>query len=505
MSYCLRGVRHKGDENVTHEAHTRNAGTCRPDAKGELQVRHEPISRRVPMQGTGADSLVGAMKSGNADGAKGGDRAASAGEATVERREELSCGAKSFAIPKRLVWDAWKAVKANKGAAGSDGQTIEEYEKDLKNNLYRLWNRMSSGSYMPKSIRQVFIPKGDGGLRELGIASIEDRVAQTVAKLYLEPLIEPYLHKDMYGYRPGRSAHDAIEVTRKRCWKYNWVVDVDIKGFFPSIDRALLDKAVRKHTNCSWLLLYLPRWLAMPVHQVDGTFKTSDKGVAQGSPLSPVLANLYMHYAVVAWFGREFPLTEFAVYADDMVIHARSKEEAERIRGALDQRLKTCGLMLHPEKTKVVYCKDANRPVETEHIAFDFLGHTFRPREAMSKYGKVFTSFLPGISRKALKQMHERVRKLKLTTHTHLSLEGVAELLNPLLRGWIQYFGRFYREALHNFLSHIDTLIAKWLRRKHKPLRRRKIHSTNQLRRIAERQPRLFAHWTFGATPATAR
>src|SRR5512134_969220 len=215
--------------------------------------------------------------------------------------------AKPFDIPKRDVWEAFKHVKANQGAAGVDGQSLQDFEVRLADNLYKLWNRLSSGSYMPPPVRRVEIPKGSGGTRPLGIPTVADRIAQEVIRRRLEPLVEPLFHADSYGYRPGRSAIDAIRTARQRCWRYDWVLDLDIKGFFDSIDWTLLLKAVRKHTDCPWVLLYLERWLKAPAMLEDGTLVPRERGTPQGGVISPLLANLFLHYAFDVWLGRAFP------------------------------------------------------------------------------------------------------------------------------------------------------------------------------------------------------
>jgi group II intron reverse transcriptase/maturase len=196
--------------------------------------------------------------------------------------------AKSWSIPKRLVWEAYKRVKANRGAAGVDDQSIEEFEADLQNNLYKLWNRMSSGSYFPPPVKRVQIAKRDGGKRPLGIPTISDRIAQGVVKGYLEPELEKHFHPDSYGYRPGRSALDAVGAARRRCWQHAWVLDLDIRAFFDSISHELLLRAVRKHTDCAWVLLYIERWLKAPVQLEDGTLEPRTKGSPQGSVVTPL-------------------------------------------------------------------------------------------------------------------------------------------------------------------------------------------------------------------------
>jgi RNA-directed DNA polymerase len=290
--------------------------------------------------------------------------------------------AKPFAISKKVVWEAWKEVKANHGAAGVDGESISDFEEDLKDNLYKIWNRMSSGSYFPPPVRTVEIPKKSGGKRLLGIPTVSDRTAQMVVKRYLEPVLEPHFHKDSYGYRPGKSAIQAVEVTRRRCWRYDWVLEFDIKGLFDNIDHALLMRAVRKHTRCKWILLYIERWLKAPFEKEDGTLVERTKGTPQGDVISPLLANVFLHYVFDKWMERRYPQNPFCRYADDGVVHCRSKVEALQLKGVLEARFRQCNLELHPEKTRVVYCKDDDRRGNYSHTSFDFLGFTFRPRRS---------------------------------------------------------------------------------------------------------------------------
>ena len=306
--------------------------------------------------------------------------------------------AKPFDIPKREVWEAFKKVKANQGAAGVDGQSVSDFEADLSNNLYKLWNRMSSGSYFPPPVRRVDIPKDDGRTRPLGIPTVGDRIAQEVVKRYLEPRLEPIFHADSYGYRPGRSAIEALRKARQRCWRYDWVLDIDVKSYFDSIDWELLLKAVRKHTDCPWVLLYIERWLKAPVQMEDGSIVPRAAGTPQGGVVSPILANLFLHYAFDLWMGRNFPAIPFERYADDVICHCRSAEGAQALWSALEARFAACRLVLHPQKTKLVYCKDTNRRGDFPVHSFDFLGYCFRPRKAKWRGSQYGVSFLPAAS-----------------------------------------------------------------------------------------------------------
>ncbi len=410
--------------------------------------------------------------------------------------------AKPYDIPKQLVWDAYQRVRANRGAAGVDGETLSMFDKDLKGNLYKIWNRMSSGSYFPPPVRLVEIPKGSGGMRPLGIPTVADRVAQTVVKMVLEPIVEPVFHPDSYGYRPGRSALDAVGVARKRCWKADWVIDLDVKAFFDSISHDLVERAVAHHTDLPWVRLYVARWLRAPVQRPDGTLQERTKGTPQGGVASPLLANLFLHYTFDLWMQRNFPSIQFERYADDAIVHCRSERQARMVLEAIRGRFEQCGLELHPVKTRIVYCKDDDRPGDFEHIAFDFLGYTFQPRRAKNHRGKFFVSFLPAISTKAAKAIRKTIREWRLaSTRNNQSLEDLARLVNPSVRGWMNYYGRFYRSKCVQVLRHLNEALAAWARWKYKRFRRRERASTHWLGRIAQRDPNLFVLWQLGVKP----
>jgi len=410
--------------------------------------------------------------------------------------------AKPYVIPKQLVWDAYQRVKANRGAAGVDGESLAAFEKDVKNNLYKVWNRMSSGSYFPPPVRLVEIEKEDGGKRPLGIPTVADRVAQTVVKMVLEPLVDPHFHPDSYGYRPGRSALDAVGVARQRCWDADWVIDLDIKAFFDSIPHDLVERAVAHHTDISWVRLYIGRWLRAPVQRPDGTTELRTKGTPQGGVISPLLANLFLHYAFDLWMRRMYPSVRFERYADDAIVHCQSRRQAEAVREAIRDRFAQCGLVLHPTKTRIVYCKDDDRPGTYEYVAFDFLGYTFQPRRAKNRWGRFFVSFLPAMSTKAAKAVRQTIREWRLAyTRNNQRLEDLARLVNPVVRGWMNYYGRFYRSKCVQVLRHLNEALAAWARRKYRRFRRRERASMHWLGRIARRDASLFVHWQLGVRP----
>lgn len=418
---------------------------------------------------------------------------------------KLKAEDKPFEISKWLVWDAYKKVKANKGAPGVDGQAIEQFEQDLENNLYRLWNRLSSGTYFPPPVKAVEIPKPGGrGVRVLGIPSVSDRIAQTAAAMVLERKVEPIFHPDSYGYRPGRSALDAVGMCRERCWKYNWAIDLDVQAFFDNVDHNLLVRAVERHldTATRWVLLYVKRWLVAPLQTADGTLQARDRGTPQGSAISPVLANLFMHYAFDTWLSREHPRAAFERYCDDAVVHCVSQGHAERVLADLTARMAEVGLQLHPAKTRIVLCQDARRPGAFEHTSFTFLGYTFRPRLAKNREGAHFVGFTPAVSRDALISMGRVVRFWHLGRRSDLSLNDLAAHMNPVLRGWIHYYGRYYKSALYPLLQRINDLVVRWACRKFKRFRRRPKRARAFLVGIARREPELFAHWAIGIKPS---
>jgi RNA-directed DNA polymerase len=430
------------------------------------------------------------------------------GRSTAVTREEPVSEPKSngkpFAISKRLVWEAWLRVKANDGAEGVDEESIQAFEANLRGNLFKVWNRMSSGSYMPPPVRAVEIPKKSGrGVRTLGVPTVADRVAQTVARLYLESEVEPVFHPDSYGYRPGRSAHDALRVCRQRCWKYNWVIDLDLRAFFDSLDHSLVLKAVAHHTNLRWILLYVERWLKAPLQLENGTLKPRDRGSPQGSAISPVLANLFLHYALDMWLVREFPAVPFERYADDAILHCKTQQQAQVVLDAIVERLAQVGLELNLDKTRIVYCKDSNRTGSHEHEQFTFLGYTYRPRRARSRSGDYFVSFCPAVADDAAKAIRRRIKRWRLHLWSGQSLADIARAINPVVRGWINYYGRFYRTRLVQTLRRIDEYLVRWAMRKYKRLRQHPTRTWGLLARISKREPELFAHWTLGAQPKT--
>lgn len=408
---------------------------------------------------------------------------------------------KPYSISKRAVIAAYERVKANKGTYGVDDQSIEDFERKLNNNLYKIWNRMSSGSYFPKPVKAVAIPKKNGGTRLLGIPTVEDRIAQMVVKLYFEPNVESIFYEDSYGYRPNKSAIQALDVTRTRCWRKDWVLEFDIKGLFDHIRHDYLMEMVRRHTKEEWILLYIKRWLVAPFQMEDGTLVPRTSGTPQGGVISPVLANLFLHYVFDDFMVKEFPTIPWARYADDGITHCASLKQAKYLQRRLEERFMRFGLELNLDKTRIVYCKDDDRKGNHEYTSFDFLGYTFRPRHAMNKYGKFFTNFLPAMSEKAKKSIRKTVRMWKLQHKPDKELRDLANMFNSQIQGWINYYTHFYKSEIYDVLRYINQRLVYWVRRKYKKRNARR-RAEYWLGEIAKRDRTLFAHWKFGILPS---
>ena len=418
----------------------------------------------------------------------------------LRKQEEYFGMTKPYEISRHLVWKAYQQVKAKKGTAGIDRETIQSFEKDLKGNLYKLWNRMSSGSYFPPPVKGVEIPKKSGGKRMLGIPTVADRIAQTVVSMTLELLLEPIFHQDSYGYRPGKSAHDALAVVRERCWKYDWVVELDISRCFDTIDHELLNRALEKHCQILWVLLYVRRWLTTPVETPEGTLVDRAKGIPQGGVISPLLANLFLHYAFDRWVSDNLPGVPFCRYADDGVLHCKSEAQARLVMHKIKERFEVCGLELHPEKTRIVYCADSKRKGTYPVSQFTYLGFTFRQRKAVNKQGQVFMNFAPAVSSDALRHMRQTIRRWKLHFRNSQDAKELASRINPMLRGWLNYYGKFRRSAMGAVWQHMNLHLVRWMMRKYKHLRH-KTKASRMLWLTAKANPDMFVHWKVGCLP----
>lgn len=477
----------------SEQALVRNMRTCRPDVKGEAKLGN------LQSESTNAGHRGGLSRSSD-----------EASVMEVERRgwpvqsndEGQPPGGRShhhqtkpFQISKHLVLEAYKRVKANKGSAGVDAQSLSDFDANLKDNLYKLWNRLSSGSYQPPPVLRVEIPKSDGGVRPLGIPTVTDRIAQMVVKLQIEPELESHFHPDSYGYRPGKSAHQALQSAKERCNKRAWVLDMDIKGFFDAIDHDLLMRAVRRHVKEPWHLLYIQRWLKAPVQYIDGHKESRQKGTPQGGVISPLLANLFLHYVFDVWVGKHWGGIQFERYADDIVCHCSSEKEAKRLMQLLENRFTQCGLQLHPEKTKIVYCKGGFNKGEYEHIAFDFLGYTFRPRWIKTRQGKQGLYFLAGISQKSAKRIRQEINSWPWKYWCQKELADIHSYGNSRLRGWMVYYGLFGTSIIRNVLFHFDKRLSRWGKSKYKKLKTL-MQAAHRINRLRQRDPRWFPHWS---------
>lgn len=404
---------------------------------------------------------------------------------------------KPFPVTKHQVWEAWERVRANQGGAGINRQSLADFEPDLGNNLYEAWNRMASGSNQPKPVHRVNIPKANGGVRPLGIPTVTDRIAQMVAVMVFEPKLEPVFHEDSYGYRPHKSAHDALRQTRQRRWRYDWVLDLDIKSFFDEIDHELLMKAVRKHIREKWILLYIERWLTASVVHPDGTEEARNRGTPQGGVISPILANLFLHYAFDRWMALRHPFIPFERYADDVVCHCTTQQQAEHLRQALEARMAACQLRLHPDKTRIVYCQDGNRRGDYPHTSFDFLGYTFRARPTKTRAGTKFNGFNPAISNKAAKRIRATIRSWRLHRRSNWRLSDLARMCNAQVQGWINYYGAFYRSVLQKLFRYLEFRLVKWAMWKYKRFRGHWLRAYQWVIETAYRDSSVFVHWQF--------
>lgn len=402
---------------------------------------------------------------------------------------------KPFSISTKIVGDAYKRVKANKGAAGVDNESLNDFEKNLEDNLYKIWNRMSSGSYFPPPVKTVEIKKDETRKRKLGIPTVADRIAQMVVKIYLEPNIEPHFYAESYGYRPGKSAIQAVGKAREWCWKDDWVLDLDIKGFFDNIDHEITLKLLENHTDCKWIILYIERWLKAPAQLEDGTICERIKGTPQGGVISPLLSNLYLHYAFDEWMKENYPTIPFERYADDIIVHCRSEKQAHWIENRIKKRLAEFKLELHPNKTKIVYCKDGKRKGNYKNEKFDFLGFEFRPRKAKNRYGKYFLNFLPAVSKEAIKGMYQKIRDWRLHWQTSRGIDEIAQSINPIVSGWLNYYGSYYKSALDQIRNHVDRKLISWAIRKYKRMKGSQRRAIRWLNNIKKKDPTLFVYW----------
>lgn len=405
---------------------------------------------------------------------------------------------KSYDISKQIVYEAYKRVKSNKGSAGVDNESIEKFEQNLKDNLYKIWNRMSSGCYFPQPVKLVEIPKKSGGKRCLGIPTVGDRVAQMTARMYLEPKVEPIFHKDSYGYRPNKSAIEAVGRARQRCWKYDYVIEFDIKGLFDNIDHELLMKAVKKHVEEGWLILYIERWLKAPFVSEKGEVIERTSGTPQGGVISPILANIFMHYAFDKWMELNSPNTPFERYADDAIVHCKDEIEAKETLGKLHLRFRECKLELHPTKTKIVYCKDEDRTKEYPITEFDFLGYTFKRMYIKDRTGRLRCNFIPSVSKKSAKAFREKLKAMELHKKTGSKIEMIAELTNPMVRGWLNYFTAYCKSAVRYTMQCLNRRLVKWVMCKYKRFRGHRKRAEKWLQKLIKREPKMFAHWALG-------
>ena len=392
------------------------------------------------------------------------------------------------------VAKAYQKVRKGGKAVGIDQQSWADFDKEPERNLYVIWNRLASGSYHPQPVREVEIPKKDGSKRKLGIPTLRDRIAQQVVKDYMEKRIDKLFHENSYGYRPLKSAHQAIEQVRQNTFGFDWVLDMDISKFFDEVDHDLTLKAVSHVMEEKWVLMYVERWLKMPVQKQDGTVEPKQgKGTPQGGVISPLLANLYLHFAMDKWLSNHYHTVRFVRYADDVVIHCSTHQQAEQVKEALINRLAEVKLKVNESKTHIAYCKDYRRKESHEKVKFEFLGFSYQPRARKSKRdGKNFMAFTAEISQTNKKRIIQTIRELGVWRDTRVEIQSIAAQLNAKLRGWINYYGLYSKRSLRIALVKVEERLVKWLKKKHKAGTRK---ARAKLKVIRRENPELFYHW----------
>jgi len=406
---------------------------------------------------------------------------------------------KSIPITKEMVWEAYKLVKKNKGSAGVDSQTLAEFERIRVKELYKLWNRLASGSYFANKVKRVEIEKEGGKLRPLGIPTVSDRIAQQVIKMYIEPRLETEFMSSSYGYRPNKSAHQAVAEVQSNVRKYKWVIDLDIQEFFENVNHELLYKALDVDVSEKWVKMYIRRWLEAPVQLPDDTLKyPNGKGTPQGGVISPLLSNLYLHYCIDKWLFLHFPQVKMVRYADDIIIHCNTECQAKDLLDKIKTRLQECGLMVHPEKTKIVYCKKEGRPLKGKSVQFDFLGFSFLPMITRLRRGGVFLQYDCKMSRKSKKRILKDLREMEFHKKSQSTIQDLAILLNPKIRGWINYYGKVKRNSLKPVFYYLHHRLIKWILNKYKRFKRSRVLAVKWLRRVTHQYPNMFYHWALG-------
>lgn len=417
----------------------------------------------------------------------------------MRKTKEEATESKSIPITKRMVWNAYKKVKTNKGSAGVDQVSIEVFEQDLSKNLYKIWNRLTSGSYFPSAVRAVSIPKKDGSKRQLGIPTVGDRIAQQVIKSYLEPRLEKEFHEHSYGYRPLKSAHQAVEAVRDNVRKYAWVIDMDLSKFFDKMSHALLMKALERHVEEKWVKMYIQRWLTAPIEDESGNKRTKQGyGTPQGGVISPLLANLFLHYALDKWIALNYAGLRFVRYADDVIIHCQNEQQAKEVLANVRERLAQCELSLNEKKTQLVYCQNYRREKRDYRVKFDFLGFSFQPRATKSQRGGLFLGYDCAISNESEKRIVEEFRTLKFHRWSNVAIEYIASKVNPKIRGWVNYYGKFRRYELSRVFRRFHFRLVKWVLNRYKSFKRSKKRAYQWLRQRKVVNPKLFYHWEVG-------
>ena len=395
---------------------------------------------------------------------------------------------KSQPISRKMVWQAYAKVKANEGSAGIDGMDWEYLEKHRSSELYKLWNRLTSGSYYPQPVKRVAIPKKGGGQRHLGIPTILDRIAQQVVRAHLEQQVEPLFHHSSFGYRPRRNCHQAVEQACSNSMNHDFAIDLDIKGFFDNIDHELMMKAVKHYCPDKWVLMYVERWLHAGIFQNDGTITPTLQGTPQGGIISPLLANIFLHVVFDKWMEKNHPEKPFERYADDIVVHCKTEKQALFMLRQIKSRMNTCRLELHPEKTRIINLRGIAQKQYPK--GFDFLGFTIRPEGFRFKER---IKAVPGIfvSQKSKTSIMQKFREMNIHKW-RTSLEHIAQKINPVIRGIISYYHKFQHNDMRWIWHQLNVRLLKWVKWERDLGKKRALC---YLRTKYEQRPSLFEHW----------
>ena len=395
---------------------------------------------------------------------------------------------KSQPITRLMVWQAYWEVRANKGGMGIDEMSWAELDKNRVKQLYKLWNRLTSGSYLPPPVKEVSIDKKGGGKRKLGVPTILDRIAQEVVRAPLEKIVQPQFHESSFGYQKNKNCHQAVEKALHNALTHGWAIDLDIKGFFDNIDQELLLKAVRHYCKEPWILMYVKRWSEAGIVQENGETINRLTGTPQGGVISPLLSNIFLHVVFDKWMEKEHPEKPFERYADDIVVHCKTEKQAKFVKAMIEKRMKSCKLELHPVKTKIIHLRGESESKYPRSL--DFLGFSLRLQMVETKVGKKLMPTVV-ISQKSKNSIYAKLRSLKIH-EMHTSIYGVSKKLSPIIRGIMNYYCKFWSGHTHYIWHRLNVRLTKWVKRIRSMSTRAAIRWLKEKYKV---KPGLFPHW----------